>query len=126
VTSLIIGTEPPLLDARNAPTRTRRAQRAIGRYLGQFLPPVNGPQRVPSGRSDLARGACVVRELNLHADRTLFIRARSLAILAADVARACGAGRVRCVDRDPARLELAESLGIETGTLAEFNPDERE
>jgi threonine dehydrogenase-like Zn-dependent dehydrogenase len=47
-------------------------------------------------------------------------------ILAADVAQACGAGRVRYVDRDRARLELAESLGAETGTLAEFEPDEHE
>jgi threonine dehydrogenase-like Zn-dependent dehydrogenase len=47
-------------------------------------------------------------------------------ILAADIARACGAGRVRYIDRDPARPELAESLGAETGTLAEFKPDEHE
>jgi threonine dehydrogenase-like Zn-dependent dehydrogenase len=47
-------------------------------------------------------------------------------LLAADIAQACGAGRVRYVDRDPARLELAETLGVETGTLAAFKPDEHE
>jgi threonine dehydrogenase-like Zn-dependent dehydrogenase len=47
-------------------------------------------------------------------------------VLAADIARACGAGRVRYVDRDPARLALAESLGVETGTLDEFKADDAE
>ena len=47
-------------------------------------------------------------------------------LLVADMARACGAGKVRYVDRDPARLELAEALGVETGTLADFAPTEHE
>jgi alcohol dehydrogenase len=47
-------------------------------------------------------------------------------LLVADIAQACGAGRVRYVDRDPARLELAETLGVETSGLAEFRADECE
>jgi threonine dehydrogenase-like Zn-dependent dehydrogenase len=44
-------------------------------------------------------------------------------LLAADIARACGAGRIRYVDRDPARLQRAEQLGVETETLSEFRPE---
>ena len=47
-------------------------------------------------------------------------------LLAADIARACGARRVRYVDRDATRLELAERLGVEACTLATFEPDEHE
>jgi alcohol dehydrogenase len=47
-------------------------------------------------------------------------------LLAADIARACGARRVRYVDRDPVRLGLAETLGVETGLLEDFSPDEHE
>jgi threonine dehydrogenase-like Zn-dependent dehydrogenase len=47
-------------------------------------------------------------------------------LLAADIARACGARRVRYVDRDPIRLGLAETLGVETSLLEDFSPDEHE
>jgi len=48
-------------------------------------------------------------------------------VMAADIARACGAGKVSYVDRDNARLELAEGLeGVETGLLDEFSPDAHE
>ena len=50
----------------------------------------------------------------------------STGLLVADIAQACGAGRVRYVDRDSSRLQLAESLGVETAALAEFSPDEHE
>ncbi len=56
----------------------------------------------------------------------LVLSTTTTGLLAADIARACGAGRVRYLDRDLTRLELAETLGAETGTLADFNPDEHE
>ncbi len=56
----------------------------------------------------------------------LIVSTSRTGVLAADIARACGARRVRYVDRDPQRLALAERIGVETSTLAEFSPQERE
>jgi threonine dehydrogenase-like Zn-dependent dehydrogenase len=50
----------------------------------------------------------------------------SIGLYGADIARACGAGRVRYVDRDPVRLELAERLGAESTAAESFSPTEHE
>jgi threonine dehydrogenase-like Zn-dependent dehydrogenase len=54
----------------------------------------------------------------------LIMSTGSCGLYAADIARAYGAGRVRYLDRDDARLALAEQFGAETGTLEGFSPDE--
>jgi alcohol dehydrogenase len=54
----------------------------------------------------------------------LIMSTGSAGLYAADIARACGAGRVCYVDRDDDRLELAERFGAQTRTLAEFRADE--
>jgi alcohol dehydrogenase len=54
----------------------------------------------------------------------LIMSTGSAGLYAADIARACGAGRVCYVDRDEARLELAQRFGAQTRTLDEFTPDE--
>ncbi len=56
----------------------------------------------------------------------LIVSTSRTGVMAADIAQACGASRVRYVDRDAARLALAESVGAETCTLAEFDPGEHE
>ncbi len=56
----------------------------------------------------------------------LIMSTSTTGLLAADIARACGARRVRYVDRDQVRLDLAERLGAETSTLERFSPDEHE
>lgn len=56
----------------------------------------------------------------------LIMSTSTTGLLAADIARAYGARRVRYLDRDRARLELAERLGVETGTLEGFAVDEHE
>jgi threonine dehydrogenase-like Zn-dependent dehydrogenase len=50
----------------------------------------------------------------------------SIGLFAADIARACGAGRVRYVDPDPERRELAHRFGAESTALDGFSPDEHE
>jgi threonine dehydrogenase-like Zn-dependent dehydrogenase len=50
----------------------------------------------------------------------------SMGLYAADVARACGAGRVRYVDEDPARRELAARFGADPVASGEFSPLEAE
>jgi threonine dehydrogenase-like Zn-dependent dehydrogenase len=50
----------------------------------------------------------------------------SIGLFAVDIARACGAGRVRYVDRSPAHLELAESLGAEASAPDGFSPDQHD
>lgn len=54
----------------------------------------------------------------------LIMSTGSAGLYAADVARACGAGRVCYVDRDDRRLALAERFGAETRTLDAFSPQE--
>jgi len=56
----------------------------------------------------------------------LIMSTSTTGLLAADIARACGARRVRYVDRDAGRLATAEGLGVETSTLESFAPDEHE
>jgi alcohol dehydrogenase len=50
----------------------------------------------------------------------------SIGLFAADIARACGAGRVRYVDPDANRRQLAERFGADSSTLDEFAPQEHE
>jgi threonine dehydrogenase-like Zn-dependent dehydrogenase len=47
-------------------------------------------------------------------------------LFAADIARACGAGLVRYVDRDDARLQVAAGLGAQASAFEDFSVDERE
>jgi threonine dehydrogenase-like Zn-dependent dehydrogenase len=54
----------------------------------------------------------------------LIMSTGSCGLYAADIARAYGARRIRYLDRDESRLELAEQFGAETGTLSDFSPDE--
>jgi alcohol dehydrogenase len=54
----------------------------------------------------------------------LIMSTGSAGLYAADIARACGAGKVCYVDRDQGRLELAQRFGAETRTLDSFSPDE--
>jgi threonine dehydrogenase-like Zn-dependent dehydrogenase len=54
----------------------------------------------------------------------LIMSTGSAGLYAADVARACGAGRVCYVDRDEQRLALARRFGAETRTLEDFEPHE--
>jgi threonine dehydrogenase-like Zn-dependent dehydrogenase len=54
----------------------------------------------------------------------LIMSGGSAGLFAADIARACGAGRVRYVDADANRLELAERFGAEVCTPETFSPDE--
>jgi threonine dehydrogenase-like Zn-dependent dehydrogenase len=56
----------------------------------------------------------------------LVISEGSIGLFAADIARALGAGRVRYVDPDSARLEIAASLGVETTALRDFSEHEHE
>jgi alcohol dehydrogenase len=56
----------------------------------------------------------------------LIMSTGSCGLYAADIARAYGARRVRYLDRDEARLAIAEGFGAETGTLAGFSPDEHQ
>jgi threonine dehydrogenase-like Zn-dependent dehydrogenase len=56
----------------------------------------------------------------------LIVSSGSAGLYAADIARACGAGLVRYIDRDPARLELAARLGAQTGTIDEFSATQHE
>jgi threonine dehydrogenase-like Zn-dependent dehydrogenase len=54
----------------------------------------------------------------------LIMSGGSAGLYAADIARASGAGRVCYVDRDPARLQLAESFGADASTVDEFSAEE--
>jgi threonine dehydrogenase-like Zn-dependent dehydrogenase len=56
----------------------------------------------------------------------LIVSTGSVGLYAADIARASGAGLLRYIDRDPARLELAAQLGAEVGTMEEFAPGPQE
>jgi threonine dehydrogenase-like Zn-dependent dehydrogenase len=53
----------------------------------------------------------------------LILGSGSIGLFAADIARACGAGLVRYVDKDPARRELAARLGAEPLAPEEFSRD---
>jgi alcohol dehydrogenase len=100
-------------------------------HAGHSLVPLPGgvtPLQAVSAGDNLADAW---RAIAPHLERrpgadVLIVSTALTGVLAADIARACGARRVRYVDRDVARLELAERLGAETTTLAEFSPDERE
>jgi threonine dehydrogenase-like Zn-dependent dehydrogenase len=50
----------------------------------------------------------------------------SIGLFAADIGRACGAGRVRYVDADPTRRELASRLGAEPTAPEDFAPEQHE
>jgi threonine dehydrogenase-like Zn-dependent dehydrogenase len=50
----------------------------------------------------------------------------SIGLFACDIARACGASRVRYVDPDPKRQQLARDFGAEASALADFSADERQ
>jgi alcohol dehydrogenase len=54
----------------------------------------------------------------------LILGVGSIGLFAADIARACGAGSVRYVDSDPARLALAERFGAEVTPQHEFSADD--
>jgi len=56
----------------------------------------------------------------------LIMSTTTTGLLAADIARACGARHVRYVDRDERRLGLAEELGAQTSLLSDFSADERD
>ncbi len=56
-------------------------------------------------------------------DRVLVVGAGPVGILAAEAARALGAGAVAVVDVEPARLEIASALGHSTSLVSEFATD---
>ncbi len=92
------------------------------------LPPGVTPLQAVSAGDNLAdawRAVAPHLERRPGAD-VLIVSTSRTGLLAADIARACGARRVRYVDRDPERLALAERLGVESSPLAEFSPDEHE
>jgi alcohol dehydrogenase len=54
----------------------------------------------------------------------LILSTGSIGLFAADVARACGAGRIGFVAADPAHRELAKRFGAEATALEDFSSDE--
>ncbi len=54
----------------------------------------------------------------------LILSTGSIGLFAADIARACGAGRVRYIDPDPNRRELASRFGADSAPREDFSPDE--
>jgi threonine dehydrogenase-like Zn-dependent dehydrogenase len=56
----------------------------------------------------------------------LIIGEGSIGLFACDIARACGARRVRYVDPDPKRQQLARDFGAQASALADFSPDEHQ
>jgi threonine dehydrogenase-like Zn-dependent dehydrogenase len=56
----------------------------------------------------------------------LILGSASIGLFAVDIARACGAGRVRYVDADEQRLELATDFGAEASSRSDFSPEAEE
>jgi threonine dehydrogenase-like Zn-dependent dehydrogenase len=98
-----------------------------GHSLLPLPPNVTPLQAVSAGDNLTDAWRAVVPHLRAQPGADVLIMSTSrTGLLAADIASACGARRVRYVDRDPTRLELAAGIGVETSTLEDFQADEHE
>ena len=95
---------------------------------------VNGPEPLPGSEQPFAMGHEGVdawRSIAPHLKRqpggaVLIMSQGSIGLYACDIARAYGARRVRYVDPDPKRQQLARDFGAEASALDDFSPDECE